>query len=303
MTYSQWTETTAGAFSPVGATKDTINPGYYDLASDSAGNIYFVPVRARRDDLLEFPDSASLTVIEGIRDFWAREEMFQKYGLPFKRGILLYGPPGSGKTCTLQIVSREVVEMGGVVVTFNPALFLSAYRAFREIQPETPMIVLMEDFEGYMKTNYASKILNLLDGVEQLHRVVFLATTNYPEQLEDRIVNRPSRFDLRILVGLPSATARRAYLKALVQEGDEVDIEQYVKDTKNLSLAHLKELFVAVHILGNDYKQTVKRMRSMAVEKVTSLDKINEDEWESDDEVEGGVVRSRPFGGQTGQYL
>lgn len=272
MTYQQWSESD-GMFMPVGNTKTKIEPGYYDLAQ-SQGQLYFVPVRPRTDDLLKFSDSASVAVLDSIRDFWEREPLFVKYGLPHKRGVLLYGPPGSGKSCTLQLIARDVVDRGGIVINFpgNSQLFIDAYRALRDIQPETPVVVLLEDFEVTIQTCNESKLLNLLDGVENLHRVVFLATTNYPEMLKDRVTNRPSRFDVRIRVGHPSASMRRQYLTGLVHEDDNIDIERYVADTAGMSLAHVKELFVAVRILGNDYAQSVQRLSSMNSDKVTSLD-------------------------------
>lgn len=273
MPYVQWSEMPDGVgYTPAGKTVAELKPGYYDLASVN-GTIFFLPVRARSDDLLRFPDSASLEVLEGISDFWDREPIFRKYGLPFKRGILLYGPPGSGKTCTLQLIAREVVERGGIVITFEPNLFLPAYRALRDIQPDTSVVVLMEDFESLMTNESSrSRLLNLLDGVEELHKVVFLATTNYPEKLEDRIINRPSRFDLRIRVDHPGTDARRLYLESLVHEEDNINIDQCVADTEGLSLAHLKELFVATHILGGGYDKTVQRLRSMSIDRVSSVD-------------------------------
>jgi len=264
--YSQWAESEDGTFSPVGSTVAEIQPGYYDLASDTSGRIFFVPLRSRTDDLLQFPDSASLSVLEGLKDFWAREDRFRRYGLPFKRGILMYGPPGSGKSCTVQLVARDVVQRGGIVLTFVPGLFLRAYRALRDIQPDIPVVALMEDLDGIFDSSSratVSSILNLLDGVEELDRVVFLATTNYPEKLEDRVQNRPSRFDIKILVPRPSAAARRLYLEALVKEDDDLDITAYVNASEGLSLAHLKELFVAVHILGNPFEETAERIQGM----------------------------------------
>jgi len=283
MNYSQWAQDDDGSFVPVADTVARIAPGYYDTVMDGSGRLHFMSIRARKDDLLEFPDSASMQVIEGIRDFWDQEEMFKRYGLPYKRGILLYGPPGSGKTCTMQIVARDVVAKGGVVVTFDPRWFLLSYRAFRDIQPETPMVVLMEDCEDYLTGGYASMVLNLLDGGEQLHRVVFLASTNYPERLEGRVINRPSRFDLRIKVPTPSDAARRRYLESLLKDEDSIDIDAYVRDTKGLSLAHVKELFVACHILGSDYKEAASRLAKMAVEKVSS------DQDDYDDEGDYGM--------------
>lgn len=269
--YRQWSEVD-GSYTPVGNTHPEIEPGYYDLTSTQQG-MFFVPVRPRTDDLIRFPDSASIKVLEGIADFWEREEVFKKYGLPFKRGILLYGPPGSGKSCTLQLVSRDVVQRGGVVITFpgSTELFLAAYRALRDIQPETPVVVLMEDFEVTLARVNESKLLNLLDGVESLHKCVFLATTNYPEQLQERVINRPSRFDFRVQVSLPNIHMRRTYLESLLQDGDELDIERYVADTQGMSLAHVKELFVATHILGNNYDEAARRLKDMRV-KVTSFD-------------------------------
>lgn len=291
--YQQWSESPNGSFSPAGSTVAAIAPGYYDLAQSQSGQIFFLPIRARGDELIRFPDSASVAVLNGIVDFWEREDLFAQYDLPFKRGILLYGPPGSGKSCTLQLACRDVVERGGIVLTFpqSSALFLAAYRALRDIQPDIPVVVLMEDFEVTIKKVDESALLNLLDGVEELHKVVFLATTNYPEKLDPRVINRPSRFDVRVRVDPPSEQARRIYLANLVQEGDHLDIDSYVADTAGLSLAHVKELFVATHILGSDYRETVTRLQTMR-ERVTSLD-------EPDDAglAAGGVV-SRP-----GHYL
>jgi SpoVK/Ycf46/Vps4 family AAA+-type ATPase len=271
MPYTQWGQLADGAgYAPVGKTSAEIAPGYYDITIGD-GVLYFMPVRARTDDLLEFPDSKSKEVIEGIETFWDREKVFRKYGLAYKRGILLYGPPGSGKTCTLQIISREVVNRGGVVISFSPATFLRAYRAFRDIQPDTHMVVLMEDFESLIK-NSETTILNLLDGVESLDKVVFLATSNYPELLQARIVNRPSRFDLVVRVPHPDHRARTIYLQSLLQPDDTIDLEQYVKDTEAMSLAHVKELFVATVVLGQPYKMTVQRLKDMAANKPTSLE-------------------------------
>jgi SpoVK/Ycf46/Vps4 family AAA+-type ATPase len=270
MGYEKWAQSADGTtYSPVGKTVEVIEPGYYDTVISNS-QIFFCPVRPRQDALLEFPDSVSKEVLDAISDFWDREKIFKKYDLPYKRGILLYGPPGSGKTCTLQLVSREVVDRGGIVVTFQPSSFLDAYRAFRDVQPETYMVVLMEDLEATLKQS-ESRILNLLDGVECMDKVVFLATTNYPEKLESRIMNRPSRFDLCVRVSHPDARSRRVYFKSLVRDDDDIDIEAYVNDTEGMSLAHVKELFVATVVLGAEYDVTVKRLKAMK-EKKSSID-------------------------------
>lgn len=258
---------TDGIYTAVGRTMKTMPPGVYDIISDGQGKIYWQKVDARTDEIIRFPEMPIDEVVTEIETFWDREEAFRSHGLPFKRGILLYGPPGSGKSCTLQLVSRAMIERGGYVVMFHqPQLFLAGYRMLRGVQRDAPIVVLMEDIDEILKGKSAqgeSEILNLLDGIESTHKVVFLATTNYPRILGARITNRPSRFDRRILIGHPTAESRKMYIETLVQPGDDFDIDRMVADTANMSLSHLKELFVSTVILGAPYDQTLKTLRTM----------------------------------------
>ncbi len=175
----------------------------------------------------------------------------------------------SGKSCTIQLIMEDVVKRNGVVVKFtHPNLFLAGMRSFKEIQRSTPVVVLMEDIESILENFSESSVLNILDGVDQVDKVVFLATTNYPEKLGARILNRPSRFDKRFKIGHPNSQSRMLYFKHLI--GDEnkarelkVDFNKWVEDTEGFSIAHLKELFVAVCILGDDYSEAIETLSSM----------------------------------------
>lgn len=181
----------------------------------------------------------------------------------------------SGKSCTVQLIIKDVIDREGIVIKFNhPGLFVAGVRALREIQPETPVVVIMEDIDAILENYCESNVLNILDGCEQIDKMVFLATTNYPERLGARIINRPSRFDKRFKIGHPNAESRRLYFESLMKGNMrdlDVDLEEWIRDTKGFSLAHLKELFVAVCILGDDYKATIRTLESMK-EKVSSDD-------------------------------
>lgn len=252
------------SYSAIGGTAQVLEPGYWDTAVTQSGQSVYSRVPAREDVFLEFPNSASSVVLDGIRDFWKREDRFKAHGLPFKRGILLHGPPGTGKTCTLQIVAREVVADDGVVFIFRSvANFLYPFREFRLRQPDTPAVVLMEDFESIVARNSESALLNMLDGVEALQKCVFLASTNYPEKLEERILNRPSRFDVVVEVGYPEDDTRRAYVQYLAKDCEDVDVERLVRDTDGMSLAHVLELFTGTHLLGGKYEDKVADLQRM----------------------------------------
>lgn len=268
MAFSQWTYSPEyNAYFPTRETVPVLPPGYYNLGTDSANRLYFAPVTARDDTLLQFPDSVAGEVVKGINDFWSREEAFRKYGLPFKRGILLHGPAGMGKTSTLQLIAREVVSQGGVVMPFHVSLFERGYRLLRDIQPGMPLVVFIEDIEMYEASEGykdAASFLNILDGAESISRTVFLATTNHPEKLSARIINRPSRFDMIIEVLHPDKEMRRLYLASLASH-DEIEVDRYVQDTEGMSFANIKELFIATMILGNSYEESLARLKAMSL--------------------------------------
>lgn len=264
VSYAQWNRLDGGAgFVAIGKSVKTLPPGLYDFVVQQ-NTLIWVPVKSRTDNILNFPDSVTAEVVAEIEKFWNREEAFKTHGLPYKRGILLWGPAGSGKSSTLQLLARDVVSRGGVVIMFNSTdTFLAGYRQIREVQPEVPIVVLMEDLDAIIERQNESKILNLLDGVEDVHKVVFVATTNFLGRLGARIVNRPSRFDRRFKVAHPKAASRKMYLDTLVKKDDKVDIDRMVKDTEGMSLAHLKELFVATAILESDYDKTLTILKKM----------------------------------------
>lgn len=268
--YKQWSSSDGTIFFPIGKTVKLLQPGVYEIGTCQQG-LYFEKIPVRTEGLIKFPDTKSESVVEEVQKFWDREEIFLKYGLTYKRGIILYGPPGSGKSCTVQLIMADVVERGGIVIEFNrPDLFIDGLRKLRKIQPGTPIVAVMEDIDSLLEIHNESEILNILDGVNEVHKVVFLATTNYPDKLGYRIINRPSRFDKRFRIGFPTAESRRVYFEHIIGKENindlNIDLDKWVKDTDKFSIAHLKELFVAVVILDDKYEDAIKTLSAMKEE-------------------------------------
>lgn len=271
----QWTTTDGISFYPAGKTVDRLTPGLYQPSVNQSG-YYLKKLPVKVEGLLRFPETNSERVINDIKKFWDRKSLYHEYGLTYKRGILLWGPPGSGKSSTIQLILADVIERGGVAIVFSdPFMFIECMRIFREIQPNTPVVVLMEDIDSILENYSETYVLNILDGVEKIDNTVFLATTNYPEKLGERIVNRPSRFDKRFKMPSPGAKSRRIYFEHLLTQKliDEygIDIDKWVEDTKHMSIAHLKELFTSVCIFGEEYEETIQILKSME-EKLESSD-------------------------------
>lgn len=273
----QWTTSNGKMFLPASTTVPKLAPGVYEINTSQTVGIYFEKFDVLPQGLLRFPQTNSENVVEEIQKFWDRESIFKEFKLTYKRGIILWGPPGSGKSCTIQLIMRDVVDRGGIVVRFtSPGLFLAGMRILREIEPKTPVVVLMEDIDSTLEHYSETEVLNILDGVNQLEKIVYLATTNYPERLGARIIQRPSRFDKRFKIDHPNEESRRIYFNFII--GDKkikelkINLDQWVEDTEGFSLAHLKELFTAVVILGDDYDKAILTLADMREDRPTSED-------------------------------
>lgn len=269
--FCQWGTSDGTIFIPSSKTVAKLTPGVYEIDQSNSFGLFFEKIPVKTEGLIRFPDTNSDKVVAEIQKFWERESFFREYGIAYKRGIILYGPPGSGKSCTVQLIMQDVIQRQGIVIEFNePYLFIDGMRILRQIQPKTPVVVIMEDIDSILEAYNESEILNILDGVNDMDKVVFLATTNYPDKLGHRIMNRPSRFDKRFRIGFPSAESRRAYLEHVIKKDNleklGIDLDKWVKDTDEFSIAHLKELFAAVVILGDEYDDALETLKKMKEE-------------------------------------
>lgn len=267
-------------YSPCEAAVSKLVPGNYRIALTERG-IYFVKRDLATDNLLELPDSATEKILEHMKVFWSREEKYREYKFIWKRGILLHGPPGGGKTSTVELLAKMIISnLQGVVIHIDdPAAAIMGLEAFRFIEPKTPLLLVVEDIDAVLENRGESALLNLLDGEFQTDNIVVVATTNYMERLDKRIRNRPSRFDVVMKIELPSDDARRMYLKHVHKRfvgelSSEVskELEVWVKDTKGFSIAHLKELVLAVEVLEGKYPEQLNRLREMMNLRASSSD-------------------------------
>jgi AAA+ superfamily predicted ATPase len=260
-----WSSADDNTFYPVSETCKTLPPDVYTLNLTNMGPV-FNRLNYEAQDVIRFEESVVDDVVNEIQTFWKKEKLFKQFDLPFRRGILLWGPQGSGKTTIVKLVVHDIIKRGGIAIKFTGTeAFTPCMRVLREIQPNTPIIVIMEDLEVLAEYG-GSSLLNMLDGIGGYDKMVFLATTNYPEHLDPRMKNRPSRFDRRYEIGYPGENTRKQYFEHLLSKSDKIsfNIEQWVKDTNRFSIAHLKELFISVNLFGRKYEDALKDLRDMS---------------------------------------
>jgi SpoVK/Ycf46/Vps4 family AAA+-type ATPase len=221
------------------------------------------------DELYALPSAEIIAILDDIECFWNRRAIYREYNFVHKRGILLYGEPGCGKSGIIQLCVKHIIEKkGGIVINIKDEeevkMFSEFISTIKAIEPERPIITILEDIDSLAgEDRYSTtKLLNILDGIKQVDNIVYIATTNYPEKLQERITNRPSRFDRRYQVELPAADIREAYIRAKLKPADleKIDLPVWLELTEGMSLSHLKELVISVIVMGKEFEDAIKHL-------------------------------------------
>jgi hypothetical protein len=266
---TQWAHCGSGEFTGIQKTQKTLSPGVY-RAKIRNGEIIVCKTGINVDDLIEFPESVSDKILKEIDDFWNREADFKKYGFLHRRGYLLYGPAGGGKTSLIQQIIKKIIDRKGLVfLCDNPEVLCLALATLREIEPNRNIVCIFEDIDSIIESHGEDTILSILDGEMQVDKVLNIASTNFPETLDRRLVGRPRRFDRVLRIGMPNEAVRRLYFsKKLSIENDELAL--WVKKTDDFSFAAMAELVISVKCLGHSLNDAVTTLKGLLDSKPSS---------------------------------
>ena len=187
-------------------------------------------------------------------------ELFQRLGVDPPKGVLLHGPPGTGKTRLAKAVANEShAEFFHIA---GPEIMGSAYgeseKRLREIfeaaNKAAPSIIFIDEIDsiapkrgqvtGEAEKRLVAQLLTLMDGLEARANLVVIAATNRPEAL-DEALRRPGRFDREIVVGVPDERGRREILGIHTRGmplAEGVDLEELARTTYGFVGADLAAL-------------------------------------------------------------
>lgn len=265
-------------FIAIGKTMPKLPAGVYNMRYHQSMQRYVPELsRVEADELLVLPDPTLDLILRDITSFWKLEEHYKKYKYTYKRNILLYGDPGNGKSSVIALLSQILIkEYTGIVLrvktTDDIQVFASVLTEIQEIEPDRRIIAVIEDIDNFVggDRSIMTQLLNILDGNLQFKNLVVIATTNYPEKLESRISNRPSRFDRRYEIKNPNYEVRKYYLEHKLNKEDleGINIDEWVKATENFSIDHLKELLISVFVLGYNFKEAHAVMKDFVETKI-----------------------------------
>jgi transitional endoplasmic reticulum ATPase len=155
-------------------------------------------------------------------------EIFEKLGIEPPRGVLLHGPPGTGKTLLAKAVASETNSH--FILINGPEIMSKFYgeseqnlrKKFEEAQQNAPSIIFFDEIDaiatkreetkGDVEKRVVAQLLGLMDGLKTRGKVIVIAATNIPNQL-DAALRRPGRFDREIEIGVPDKNGREEILK------------------------------------------------------------------------------------------
>ena len=200
--------------------------------------------------------------LKEIVDYLHDPEKYKEIGASMPKGILLVGPPGTGKTMLAKAVAGEAnvpffSMSGSEFVEMFVGMGASKVRdLFKQAKEKAPCIVFIDEIDAIGKKRDGqlggndereqtlNQLLTEMDGFEDNSGVVLLAATNRPEAL-DPALTRPGRFDRRVPVELPDLNGREAILKVHAKKikiADDVDFSQVARMASGASGAELANI-------------------------------------------------------------
>lgn len=248
---------------------------------DAAGQ--FLPIPELDFDSIKLPEDKKQAIKVGALEFFKKKEIYDKNNIPWKRGLIFTGQPGTGKTHMGKVLMKNA-ECTFIWVTSN--MCSDSYDVkyiFRMAVELAPVIIFMEDLDGFL--SYDSNIATLktqMDGMDNVNGICTILCTNFPDRLPKALINRPSRFDEIIIFELPDENIRYQILRSiaepmLIKDKDNILLE-VAKVTEGLTGAHLKEIIVySLLLAADDGREEINNIDlSKAVEKVKGNTKLND---------------------------
>lgn len=223
-------------------------------------------IQLNTDEIYTFTKSFTSRILEEIDSFWGKADLYKQNNLIHKRGMLLVGGPGMGKTSLITLLINQLKEKDGIVFLVNNYKDFTILNdclnpVIRKIEPNRPIITVIEDIDKLIEENGEndSELLNFLDGKNSIDHHIVIMTSNNTSELSEALL-RPSRVDMHFEIPAPDDDIRKEYFQ---RKGiDPNNVDAFVKATNSMSFAQLKEVFIGTQILGKPLKQVVSRLRN-----------------------------------------
>lgn len=212
------------------------------------------------DDVILDPEMKA-GLIQDVQGFFDNQALYAQYAVPWKRGIILHGVPGNGKTVSIKALINSLYARPDQVSSLYVKSFetkcnteqYSIRQIFQQARRCAPCLLIFEDLDSLVDGNIRSYFLNEVDGLESNDGILMIGSTNHLDKLDPAIAKRPSRFDRKYHFRLPGEKERELYAaywrEKLLKRNDGLEFPEELCGvvaglTEGFSFAYLKELFV-----------------------------------------------------------
>lgn len=246
---------------------------------------FFDPTVEWDDVILE--DVLKAKLLDDMEAFFNKGvEIYRQLKLPPFRKLLLAGVPGTGKTMLCAAMAKIAIDHGRVVVYVSGAdrdgaSFEKIQRALQAVSAARfPVLLIVEELDAYLQGDDKARVLNVLDGIESPNNprgALLLATTNYPEAIDERISKRPGRLDrVFVIPPIQDAVQAEAMLRHYMREqwqDAHLDVVPdlihqpgaFVREVAlhaRMLAAHEHRVDVSLDILSSSVESLLRQMRA-----------------------------------------
>jgi len=310
--------------SPVIVTDSTevaLNPESVEVEDEKAPDVSYEDIGGLSEEIKKIREMVELPL--------KHPEIFERLGVEAPKGVLLHGPPGTGKTLLAKAVANETNS--NFILINGPEIMSKFYgeseanlrKKFEEAEKNAPSIIFIDEIDaiatkreethGEVEKRVVAQLLAVMDGLKSRGRVVVIAASNIPNQL-DSALRRPGRFDREIEIGVPGKEGRLDVLKIHTRNmplegslyGKELKkiIPSKIDPKKTELNIKIKDINEKINTLKNESKIKIDVLKNESKisetdlierkEEIKSLEKelkeLNEEKLKADQNVIGKII-------------
>lgn len=254
------------------------------------------------------PPKTLKVIQDNVTNVFEDAEYFKKFNIPLKRGIILQGDPGTGKTQICKAVAKTATcsVVYALPQDFSPNR--GGVNAVCGIAKDlAPCILIIEDIDWVAQdrhegnSGFVIQLMNQLDGLESFGDIITIGTTNHKSDIENAVKNRPGRFDRIISVGNPDLPCRVRMIEFFTRKNTlkDVDVEKISKVLEGLSGAHIKDLCTTASmfaIRSRSFDETGEKLILTDAHFKSAIKEIKNKDFSSYQKVQNARNRGRRLG-------